>query len=779
MNTAAPTFAFARPFARLGAFFGLIGSGHAAPLLFDCGPANSTLWPGFTLVTPATVSTDPTTPGWTSPANLSAQAQAYRTMVDNPHRGTVEQPPIWTNAITEDAVLGSTTNTFSTPAAPGTYTVYVVCGTSDPGRRSQFFDFTVSTGGSSQRVQFEGGHRFQIVRLSATVRQGPLTVTFTPRSKWVVNAILAWTPADAAAVERDIVRPFEEWTFRLPPKEWAKWQEDQTPAEPMPSLAPADAQRGFLVYSRPTMECVFPHTRPVDADLEPELRTFSPPGETVATNFVVLPLRDLRDAHVTASALGPIPAANVEIRHVRFTRARPNYTVLHRYRVVPDALERFDTLDLPAGENARFWVTLRVPTDTPPGDYRGTLTFSCARGQAEVPLRLRVLPIALREDPTKLFGLYYRHPYDLLAGARDEASREYFRRKADLEHRDLVAHGTRNVVLNLGGRAANAEGDFGFNWELLADKLALGKRHGFVGPIVLGIPTEAVYEKYLHARPGSHLRGIKDPPAAFETEITAMARVIEAERRRRDWPEFLLYPVDEPSTDPASVNFMLKVLRAVKAAGVRTYVTADPTHEQFAPLRPFVDVWCTQPFAPDRDTVLADTTARGVEYWCYPNHINGENDHTPVAGARMTYGFGFWRSGFRALIPWIYQYNVGDPANYLDGYTSDFFNRSEPDGTPVPVAMWEAYREGYTDYRYVHTLVQLVAEVKQRATPAAAAAAARAEAELGFIWHAIRVQPKYKHDDLWAPADFDVYRWIVAQEILRLQDFLKPPTSRQ
>jgi hypothetical protein len=339
----------------------------------------------------------------------------------------------------------------------------------------------------------------------------------------------------------------------------------------------------------------------------------------------------------------------------------------------------------------------------------------------------------------------------------------------------MTAHGTRNVVLSLGGRAADAAGVFHFNWDLLADKLALGQKHGFVGPVVLGIPTEAVYEKYLQSRPGSHLRGVKDPPAAFEAEITAMARAIEAERRRRDWPEFLLYPVDEPSTDPASVNFMLKVLRAVKAAGVRTYVTADPTHEQFAPLRPYVDVWCTQPFAPDRDTVLADTRARGVEYWCYPNHVNGENDHTPVAGARMTYGFGFWRSGFRALIPWIYQSNVGDPANYLDGYTSDFFNRSEPDGTPVPVAMWEAYREGHTDYRYVHTLVQLVAEVKQLAHPAAAANAARAEAELGFIWNSIRVQPKYKDTNLWSPADFDVYRWIIAQEILRLQDFLQSP----
>jgi hypothetical protein len=752
-----------------------VSTGHAAPFLYDCGPAQSTLWPGFTLVTPTTLSTGPTVAGWTSGANLAAQAQAYREMIANSHRGTTEQPPIWTNAITEDAVLGSSENTFVIPAPPGDYEVYVVCGTSDSGRRSQYFDFTIAAGTASQRVQFEGGHQFRIVRLRASAARDGLVLTFTPRSKWIVNAILAWTAADAAQVQGDILAPFEEWTFRAPPAEWKKWQRDpEPPTGPLPPISAADEQRGFLVYSRPTMECVFPQTHPQLSDLNPELRTFSPPGEFLATNFVVLPLRDLRDATVTTSAIGPVPAANIEVRHVRFTRARPNYTVLHRYRIVPDVLARFDSLALPAGENARFWLTLRVPPDAPAGDYRGSVTFTCASGQAVVPIRLRILPLTLREDPTKLFGLYYRHPYDLLAGARDHASREYFRRKADLEHRDMAAHGIRNVVLSAGGRAADAQGSFNFNWDLLAEKLDLWKKHGFVGPVVLSIPTESVYEKYLKARPGSHLRGVKDPPDEFAREITTLVQVIEAERRRRDWPEFLIYPVDEPSTDPASVNFMLKVLRAVKAAGVRSYVTADPTHEQFAPLRPYVDVWCTQPFAPDRDAVLADSKARGVEYWCYPNHINGENDHTPVAGARMTYGFGFWRSGFRALIPWIYQYNVGDPFNYLDGYTSDFFNRSEPDGTPIPVAMWEAYREGHTDYRYVHTLQQLIAEAKQRAHPAATAAAAKAEAELAYIWNAIRVQPKYKHDDLWAPADFDVYRWLVAQQILRLQEAMKP-----
>ena len=732
------------------------------------GTSQSAVWDGFIRVAPESVFSSQSGFGWQSKEGLKAQARTYTNLVENRSRGTEEPPPIWTNPITEDAILGDRENTFLFQAPPGDCEIYVVCGISEA-MRSQYFDFTVQAGTQHQRVQFEGGYQFRSLRFRVRVGNEPLAINFIPRSKWVVNAILAWTAPDAAHVEKDIITPFEEWTYRMPSAEWARWKEEPEPESGlMPPLREADQKRGFVVYSRHYLECVYPHTKPQPEDLDPALRLFATPGEFEPMNFVVHPLRDLTGARVTASAIGPVPASHIDVRHVRFLKARPNYTVRYRYRVVPDVLEHFDSLDLKAGENARFWLTARLPDDAPAGTYSGKVTFECSGGRVKLPVTLRVLPFKLRDDPGKLFGIYYRHPYDLMAGADDGASREYFRRRAELEHADMVAHGTRNVVLSCGTGAADAPGTFKFNWALLADKLALCQKHCFRGPIVMGISTEPVYSKYMKERYGSHLRGIKDPPEEFSREITALVKAIEDERRKRGWPEFLIYPVDEPSTDAAAVNFMVKVLKACKAAGVRTYVTADPTHDQFEPMRPYVDVWCTQPFRPDRDTVLTDTKARPVEYWCYPNHVNGENDHTPVTGARMTYGFGFWRSGFRTLIPWIYSYSNGDPFNYLDGSSMDFFNRHEPDGTPMPVAMWEAYREGYDDYRYVFTLEQLIAEAKRSPKATAQRAAAEAERELQSVWNAIRVQPKYKYDELWSPSEFDVYRWLIARQILNL-----------
>jgi hypothetical protein len=260
------------------------------------------------------------------------------------------------------------------------------------------------------------------------------------------------------------------------------------------------------------------------------------------------------------------------------------------------------------------------------------------------------------------------------------------------------------------------------------------------------------------------------PPDAFFDELTEMVRAIEAEARRRQWPELLYYPVDEPSTSSDSVAFMARVMAAIKKVPVvRTYVTADPEHEQFAPMRPYIDVWCCQPFSLGREAVLADMKTRKVEYWCYPNHISGENDHTPTLGARMTYGFGFWQSGYRALIPWIYQADIGDPWNYLDGSAQDFFNRTADDGTPIPVTLWEAYREGIDDHRYLYTLENTIGRAEAAGLKEAAA---QARAVIGRLNTSIAVQPKYKNDGLWSAEAFDAWRWALAEQIIALQQLL-------
>jgi hypothetical protein len=734
------------------------------------GTITSEVWTDFTRVTSGNIFSGGSAFGWLTNEGLTEQVLALTKPVASQSRGTIDPPAIWTNPITEDAIIGDRENSFLFQAPAGDYEVYVICGTSNV-IRNQFYDFIVKVGSEQKRVQFEGGQQFRSLRFHVRKGGDPVSVQFSPANRWVVNAIIAWTGSNSF-VQSDIITPLEEWTYRMPPEEWARWKQDPVPDAGQPTAGKADRKRGFMVYSRHYMECIYPHTRPGPEDKMPELKLFAAQGEYEPVTFTVYPLENLSNAKVTVSSIGPVPAGNIDVRYVRFIRARPNYTVRYKYRIVPDPLEHFTTLDLTNGENARFWITVHVPDDAPAGTYNGKIRFECSGGKVDLPVNLKILPIKLREDPTKIYGIYYGHPLDQMNGA-DRVSRDYFRRKADMEHADMAAHGTRNVTMSFGGQPADEQGKFTFNLDIMTEKIALWRKYNFRGPIVMSINTERIYEKHMNERYGAHLINLKIPPEAFSAELTSMVKAIEEERKQRGWPEFLYYPVDEPGRDSTSIRYMIILLKACRNAGVRTYLTADPTRREFQPLKPYVDVWCTQPFSPDRETVIADMKERNVEYWCYPNHVAGENDHTPVTGSRMTYGFGFWRSGFVTLIPWIYSWRVGDPFNYLDGFMSDFFNRYEPDGTPIPVAMWEAYREGYDDYRYIYTLEQLIVAARKSRDAVVAEAALSAEKELQKVWEAIDVQPKYKYEGLWAPAQFDNYRWKIAEQILALQEELK------
>ena len=748
-----------------------LSAAQAKVYLFDFGAEKSPVQQGYVQITPTTAF-PAADAGWAACGKLETRDKAYTDFVDT-YRGK-QPPPVWTTALSEDAIVSAEPAEFAAKVEPGKYHAWVLCGTSAP-YRAQVFSFDVCSGTAVKPVQFENSYQYRDAYLDVDASAGEARLKFAPRSLFAVAGVVLWQDADAAKVKSDIIRPERDTIDFMPPEQAAKWTLDPRVIDNSvwPQVSDEDKQRGYLVHYRHWAEDVYPYTVPIAQEINPVLKAFATPGEYEPLNFIVYPFRDFTGTALKVSDLkagiSTIPASAVEVRRVRYMRARPNYTVLYQYRIVPDPLMPYNPAEpLTRDENARFWLTVHVPVNAKPGTYRGTITFAPSGSTAaKIPVVFRVLPIKLREDPGKLYGIYYYDPMDSWFNAKDEYSKAFYKQKSDYELADMVAHGTRNVTTSLWS-PPEKDGQFQFNFDLMQTKIDRWKQYGFKGPIVMGVNAGGIFRKYTGKDLGSHIADAAPPPPEYGAELTRMCKAIEAERVKRGWPEFLYYPVDEPGTSPGAIAFMIETLKAVQAAGVKTYVTADPTNEGFAPLRPYIDVWCTQPFLPTRDEILKDEASRKVDYWCYPNHVNGENDHTTVNGARMTYGFGFWRSGFTALIPWIYRNDNGNPWNYLDGTSSDFFNRTEDSGRPVPVQMWEGYREGYDDYRYIYTLTKMIEQAKKQGGRAARAAS-DAQKDLDYCWNQIRVQPKYKWDDLWEPREADVYRWIVAKAILNLQ----------
>ena len=103
---------------------------------------------------------------------------------------------------------------------------------------------------------------------------------------------------------------------------------------PWPTISDADRKRGYLVHTRHWAEDVYPYTVPIAQEVNPTLRAFAAPDEYEPLNFIVYPFRAFNAAAVKVSDLrcgkSVIPSRSVDLRRVRYMRARPNYTILYQ-----------------------------------------------------------------------------------------------------------------------------------------------------------------------------------------------------------------------------------------------------------------------------------------------------------------------------------------------------------------------------------------------------------------------------------------------------------------
>ncbi len=143
----------------------------------------------------------------------------------------------------------------------------------------------------------------------------------------------------------------------------------------------------------------------------------------------------------------------------------------------------------------------------------------------------------------------------------------------------------------------------------------------------------------------------------------------------------------------------------------------------------------------------------------------------------MTYGFGFWRSGYTTLIPWHWCWTCApDQFDYLRGGYSGCGQRMDDDGEVIPAVYWSCFREGFDDARYVYTLQQAVVQRQDSTDPACQAAVREGRRLLQETWDAIRVQPKYLATGMWPSEEFDAIRWRLAAQT---QELLQYPATNQ
>ena len=549
---------------------------------------------------------------------------------------------------------------------------------------------------------------------------------------------------------------------------------------PVPALTDSEQQRGYLLFHRPIMDPIYPNTHPLPGERLDSLTAFAAQGEFEPVTFALYPTRPLQNLKVRASALTSeapaatqIPADQIEVRLVTYWNvAYPFYHTLTTYRRTPELLEHVTVHSSPAQECQRYWVTIHVPENADPGLYQGTITlwddgFDRA---VQIPLTLRVLPLQLKKDPHKHFSAYFSALNAELYKGRDQA---FIRKAADNDYRAMVDFGLD--MLPTFYATCNDAGRIVLRHQEELDRMLAA---GMTGPIPVScdnVIARLYKELTPNGKRGDHWQVDPLPPETIYPRITELFKAFEIERKAKNWPECIYCPMDE--VHASRKDFGAKVYAAVKAAGVRTYATKDPQRPDAAVYAPYLDIWCSQPFSVPYERI---TTQSRYEYWSYPNHIAGEMKDRIIMckGGRMTYGFGFWRSGFTTLIPWNWSWsgdNAG-PFDYLGGHRSGCGQRVDDDAQVIPAIYWACFREGYDDSRYLYTLQQAIVERESSSDPACQQAVQNARNQLQQVWDSINVQEKYLADGMWPSEEFNAIRWTLATHIQRLLEF--PATSK-
>ena len=555
----------------------------------------------------------------------------------------------------------------------------------------------------------------------------------------------------------------------------------------MPPLPEADQQRGYVLFKRHTMAYVMPNSVPKPEELNPRLDLFAAQGEREPVALSVRALQDLKQAMVTVTDLGgpegkKIAAGQVDVRIVRCLNRRLTYPSFE-YMLTPTYLETARPEDIARDTSRCFWLTVNVPADAAPGIYQGEAAFTAqGRPEARVPLRVRVLPFKLEDVRGLAFAPYYR-PWNVKALKGDAERKAFIRR--DLQ--DMRDHGMTSVGLCVGldsnkFTVKDGKVDLGMDgtseFEMVMDAY---RDLRFPEPICLLADSAQTYAGANHPLDSKE----------FAEDYKLMQSAINAEAKKRGWPEIIQQPVDEPAwqgqADMDRTVRCLKVLKDIPGQRTEQDGPGDKFFHEIA--GPFADVWNYNGAYAERD-VLKKAKAQGHLIWIYNNDVEGFRPETE----RYAAGYHLAASGTDGVYNWEYRGGGGDLYDDFDSAAGDFVMWYLPNekSTGGPSIGWEGFREGIDDQKYIALLRKTIVECRRSHSLGAASAAKRAQKLLDEILSSIdyksdlrstsrwdstsvdaegrkQVHGQYKVPNGWDMAAYDIARWRIAEAIMAMK----------
>jgi hypothetical protein len=545
----------------------------------------------------------------------------------------------------------------------------------------------------------------------------------------------------------------------------------------MEKLSAGDPPKPLLVYSVPPITGTWtrPHDKLILGKLTNELRVAASPGEYEPASFVVSGASAIHELLPLATDLegenGSIPASAVDIKVVKCWYQSGTAGVGHdqrknesfpdgpkrvwisdpaapaQRRVVPST-EQFPVkdspdllpVDVPAGSNKQFWVTLHVPDDATPGNYTGRIDLrSEDTVLASVRLHLRVLPIRLL-PPYYTSSIYHDGLLDpagkgTISSARK--SEEQYRN----ELKNLIAHGVTDPILPLPLRSGGP--DTIYAEDILRKMLAIRKELGMAGRPLY---STRFFFRALELKQPKLVPRIEVAPALKERLQAEVRRFISL-ARSYGVTDIYFYGLDEAKGE--RLTCQREAWKAIREAGGKIYASGviGMNFREMGDIQDIL-VCAGSPWREEADR----WHGRGRKIWCYANPQGGIED---AEINRRNFGLLLWQTRYDGAATWAYQSTAGNTWNDFDSPRARDYNFTYPTVNGViDTIQWEGYREGVDDVRYVTTLEQAIERAGNSNDPETVKRAKAAEQYLQSV-------------DV-ATCDLDTVRQEIIAHILRL-----------
>jgi hypothetical protein len=523
----------------------------------------------------------------------------------------------------------------------------------------------------------------------------------------------------------------------------------------VPTGLPSPTGPAMIAFERPWMQHVFADDWPAEDEPAPKPSIAAARGEYEPLTICIAARRDLHGLTAMISDFtGPgnvdrvsgqakIAASAVDVRVVRALDKRWTYPDTRYIAGMPVLLEAQpkEGVDLAAGRVGRFWLTVHVPPDAKPGDYKAIVTVAekplsptASGAPVQIPVSLHIYPFALPEVKDKLWGVYYTGPTAF------EEGEDLVKLEAHL--RDMRAHGMTSVGLCFGWDPAqnNVEAK-------RVDFLPAGQgRYETFMQLYhdLGFPAPLLQ---LADTPQDIAAGPINQPR-FAEAYAGIWKYVEDYAAKQKGPKIIVQPVDEPAWGGADAGernrVLLDILRRL-APGIVTEQDG-PDDDYFRHVAgPLCDVWNFNGSLPPPE-VVASAHKDGKTVLIYNCDVEF---YRPVVD-RYVAGWFQEAAGIDGCFNWAYQSVAGDPYDDQDGPLGDEVAYYPPGHGHVggPSIGWEGMREGIDDYRYIALLRDLIVAARKKGGRSAELAS-RAESDLKEILASIKYNSSVRETPAW------------------------------